>query len=167
MRIFLRRGKAFVPQQFLDGAQIGAGTEHVGGKSMSQRMRMNLQSLGQVPDIAIHEVSHAAAGQPRSPEIQEHGLRRRRVLFGVPLARLHQISPCLEVRLNGFRRAPAKRDDALLPAFADDSHKPLAETDISQIQRNQFAGPESRAIKQFENGPITLPEIRASYPALP
>jgi len=49
---------------------------------------------------------------------------------------MHQICPCVQVGLNGFGRSPAERDNAFLPAFADNAHKPLAEADIPQVERD-------------------------------
>ena len=74
VRIFLRRGKAFVAQQLLDGAQIRPRAEHMGRKAVPQRMRVNLQSLGELADMMIHEVSHASGRQSSSSNVQKHGL---------------------------------------------------------------------------------------------
>jgi hypothetical protein len=42
LRVPLGRRKPLVAEHFLDGAQVGAFLQHVGSKSMAQRMRVNV-----------------------------------------------------------------------------------------------------------------------------
>ena len=50
-----------MPKQFLDGAKIRAGIEHVGGEGVAQCMGMHPQSLCQLPYIAIDNIPDAPA----------------------------------------------------------------------------------------------------------
>jgi hypothetical protein len=76
MCVFLRRGQAFVTQQFLDGSQVSSGTEHVRCKCMPECMRMNFQPLGKAADMTVNNVSDAPPGQSPAPPIQKQAFPR-------------------------------------------------------------------------------------------
>ena len=71
MRVLLRGRQALVSEQFLDRAEIGPRVQHVGRKSVSQCMRMNIDALGKHRDIAIYDVGHAAGCKPAASRVQE------------------------------------------------------------------------------------------------
>ena len=128
-----------MPQQFLDGTQIGPGIQHMSGKRMSKRMRMHFQPLGKLSDIAIDDVPYASAGQPATTHIQEN-----RLAFGMAHTRFRspfcfdEIRPHLQIGLQRFPGPSAEGNDAFLGAFADNTHQPFIETDISEVQPDQF-----------------------------
>ncbi len=63
-------------QKFLNRPEVGAGIEHVSGKCMTKRVRMNLQPLGKPADVPIDDVADAAYREPSAAAVKEHGLRR-------------------------------------------------------------------------------------------
>lgn len=70
--IYFRGGDAFVPQHALDGAQVGAAFQQVGGERMPERMRAdvlgNSRFLGQFFD----EVKNHDARDAVTPSGQKH-----------------------------------------------------------------------------------------------
>jgi hypothetical protein len=71
LRVLLRGRKPFMPQQFLDGAQISAFSEHVCAKGMPERVRMNIwrQPFGHCN--LLDDAAYAACGKRASATIDQ------------------------------------------------------------------------------------------------
>ena len=60
MGVMLRRGEIGMTEQFLNGSEIGASIEKVGGKGVAQRVRMGRRwrtTVEESPDISRTETS--------------------------------------------------------------------------------------------------------------
>ena len=67
LRISLRRREPFVPQQFLNRAQVRAFLQQVSSKCMAQRVRMHVRRKPAQNRDPLHDAAHAARRQPRLP----------------------------------------------------------------------------------------------------
>ena len=108
----LRGGKIGMAEQFLDGAQIAAGFQHVGGEGVSQGVwvDMGLDPLQQAP--AGHPVLDAAM----TDAFALFAEKQCRFGFGKP--RVAHLQPALECCLG----LASDETDASFVAFANDLH---------------------------------------------
>ena len=72
VRVLLRGRQALVSEQFLDGAEIGPRVQHMGRKRVTQCVRMNFHPLGELGDVAIYDIAHAAGCKPAASSVQEN-----------------------------------------------------------------------------------------------
>ena len=70
VRIFLCGAERGVPQQFLDGPQVGAFIQEMSGEGMSERMRADLPR-DQSPRVAGHQAPHASGRQAAATVVEE------------------------------------------------------------------------------------------------
>ena len=77
LRIALRGSEAFVAEQFLNGAQVGAFFQHVRAESMAQRVRMHVRRKTFGDGNLLDDAADAARGEPAAAPVDE---QRRRVL---------------------------------------------------------------------------------------
>ena len=66
MGVNLSRRKRSVPKQFLDRPQVGAVIQHVGGETVTQRVRADTRIQPRLGQILIQLAAYAAAGTPTS-----------------------------------------------------------------------------------------------------
>src|SRR5262249_55583591 len=71
VRVALGGGEARVPEQLLDGAQIGARAEEVRREGMAQRVRRALGRGTAEERVALHQARDAAGGEPTPARIPE------------------------------------------------------------------------------------------------
>src|SRR2546428_342701 len=71
LRVLLRGRQAHVPEHFLDGAQVCALGQEVGGKGVPQRMRARLKVGAEPPDVLFHQAVDRPGGEPASTGVQE------------------------------------------------------------------------------------------------
>ena len=119
VRVLLRRRQAGVAEQLLDGAQVGAGAEQVGGEAVAQRVRADLAGDAAGQRVGVDEARHRAHRQPAAAPVQEHragrraaaraqlgdGARDRRRAPPAPSRRSARCAPCRPCRARAPRRA--------------------------------------------------------------
>ena len=71
LRVTLRGRQAFVAEQFLNGAKIGAFLQHVSSKSMAQGVRMHIGRKPLRDRNAFDNASDAARGKCSSSPVDE------------------------------------------------------------------------------------------------
>jgi hypothetical protein len=74
VRIALRGAEARVPEQFLNGAQVGAALKEVGGERMPERVRADAQACAARGDVAAHQAVDASDGQTSAAVVHEQRL---------------------------------------------------------------------------------------------
>ena len=70
----LRCHKAFVPQQFLDAANVSPGVEKVGGKTVPQRVWAGPAAESGYGKMLFQEAADTAGRQPSTKAVDEQGL---------------------------------------------------------------------------------------------
>ena len=73
--VLLGRGQAGVPQQFLNGAEIGAGIQEVGGERVAQPVGADAAGDGDLPEGCVQDPPHAAVGEAAAAVIKEESRR--------------------------------------------------------------------------------------------
>ncbi len=63
-----------MPEQLLDGPQVGAVAQQVGGIGVPQAMRMDGGIARDHPRVKLHDAARAAIRQPAAAMVQEQGL---------------------------------------------------------------------------------------------
>ncbi len=69
--VALRRAQSRVPEQLLDGAQVGASLQQVRGKRVAQRVRADAEPRAACSDVAADQTIDAARAQPGAAEVHE------------------------------------------------------------------------------------------------
>src|SRR5919204_6861025 len=72
VRVALGGGEARMPEQLLDGAQVGSGAEEMGGEGVSQRVRRGLGCGTADQHVTLHQPRHAARREPSAPGVAKH-----------------------------------------------------------------------------------------------
>ena len=63
-------GEAFVSEEFLDDAEVGAGIEHVGCEAVAEGVGGYFASSGQdLPDVFFDDALNAACGEGAAAEV--------------------------------------------------------------------------------------------------
>ena len=65
LRVALRSSEAFVAEQFLNGAQVGAFFQHVRAESVAQSVRMHVRRKAFGDRNFLDDAADAARGEPR------------------------------------------------------------------------------------------------------
>ena len=121
VRVKLSGRDVGMAEEFLDDAQIRPSLEHVGGKAVTKRMRM--QPLD-AHDAAgpRHKRVHALARESTTSVVEEHGRRRN--------AGVHELrAPILEIVAKNLRSRAHDGHDTLLVALAHNAQNLLVEKD--------------------------------------
>ena len=74
MRIDLRRRKRLVTKEFLNAPQIGPVVEHVGGKTVTQRVWADVRIESRLGKILIELATDASGTKPPAVFIDEQGI---------------------------------------------------------------------------------------------
>jgi len=80
MGVFLRGRQAFMAEEFLDGPEVGAPPEEVGGERMAQGMGADPPLQGGPAKVFADEPLHGTGREPRALVVQEESALTR-VLF--------------------------------------------------------------------------------------
>ncbi|GBC80757.1 hypothetical protein HRbin09_02004 [bacterium HR09] len=127
MGVALGGGKGSVAQKLLNGAQVHAGFQEMGGESVAQGVGVDSVNDRQLPHRPLQDAPQRAVGKP--PPLKVHDER-------VPVLLVHllpQLSPHRKVRPQGLFRFPAKGHDALLPPLAQDPHQTPGQVHIVEV----------------------------------
>ena len=71
MGVFLRRGERCVPQQLLDGSQVGAPFQHMGGEGVPQGVRRDPFEGGNPQNMGVNYACDAAAVDASSTGVEK------------------------------------------------------------------------------------------------
>ena len=74
MGIYLCRGDVGMPQHFLHGAQVAAGLQHMGGKAVTQDVRVHVAGDALFDRPLFEAVLHGARGELFAGFADEQGL---------------------------------------------------------------------------------------------
>ncbi len=79
MGVDLGGGEAGVAEEFLDGAQVGAGLEQVGGEGVAQGVRADAMLSAGAQQMAMDDAADAAGGEGAAAGVQKQPWERGRV----------------------------------------------------------------------------------------
>src|SRR5215831_11601297 len=88
--IFLGSGKRLVAEKFLDSAQIGAVGKQVGGKSMTQRVRVQVPIHVCQTHVFFHDAPNGTLREAAASIVKKNSLAVRRPTMTVARPRLQQ-----------------------------------------------------------------------------
>ena len=141
-----------MPQQFLDGSEVGAGVHQVRRETVPERVRADLAVDPAHEDRPVDNALDRPRGQTPAAPADKDGI------FPAPFrAAAADLRPFFKVLPQCPQRGPAHGHDPLLPALPPDPHQTLAVIDILQIQTGQFAKPNPRGIEKLHDRPVSQP----------
>lgn len=148
--INLCRGKGAVTEELLDCPKIHARFQKMGGKCVTQRMRVEMVEIRRMTDSAVKLATDRPITEAPPALVDEQG-------FPFVNDNFAPAGAVGEIGLEGLRRRPAEWDEALFATFAAHPNHPLTELDITEVESNEFADAEPRGVKEFHRRAVTAP----------
>ena len=149
MRVDFCRAHAGVAEHLLDGEQICATFEQVGGKTVPESVRADgLSDAVSLRQVLDNQEDHLS-GQSCATAVEENGVGE----FG-----LHaDVQSCaFDVLEHYFQAVVADRHKALLAAFANDAQEAVFSVDIADLQSNEFRNTEAAAVHHLNQGLVAV-----------
>ena len=141
VRVALGRRQRGMAQKLLDSAKVGARSEHVRGKRVTQGVRRDVGGDRSLKHAAIENPPRAPIGQACAAEVQ----KQRVGIAPTNAQRLGRGQPREERRLG----LSAERDDALLVSLSQDAYEAArdreSESLLQQVKRAVGLGRPSYA----------------------
>jgi hypothetical protein len=141
VRVPLRGGEAGVPEQLLDGTQIGAALQKMSGKAVTQRVRANPLTERDLAHAPLDEAANRAITESPAGTSHEDGLRAE------PASLPHR----QVARQSRVGRA-TERNDAFFSPFSQNAKRPRREVHVRQIESDEFGTTDSRCVEKLEDG---------------
>ena len=139
-----------MPQQFLNGTQVGAVGQQVGGIGMPEAVRVERRS------------SAPAAWRTASRCPERRGRSGACRAGSGTTARSSRRGPAFcQIAFEGGGRLGAERHLPLFAAFAAHPQPALGEVDVFQVEPDQFADTQPATVEKLENGACRAPDRRS------
>ena len=140
-------------EQLLDGANVSAVIEHVGGARMPEHVRRKL--VGEADNRAA-VANHAIGTLPTQPpaalvEKDRLGVTAPGPTIGGQLSSPTDVEPAFECR----RCHPTERNDAFLRPLAHEPHKAVVQVDIADRQPDDLGDPGTGAVERLQQRGIS------------
>ena len=136
-----------VPQQLLDGAQIGAAFEQVRGCGVPQSMRAEIGCVLDRCQVLVYQGTNCPLVDPTPPPPEEE----RWSTFGASQRRSRAGEPPVYCALGwgpvGHR--------PLLGALPEDPHGAASVVDIVDVETTELTDPDTSRIEQLQDGDIS------------
>src|SRR6266568_740515 len=129
--IFLGGGERGVAEQLLNGAQVGAAFQHVGGKGMPQGMRRDPFERRDPQDVGIYDPRYAAAVYAAAARVDKKSAPDR------------ILAPLVKIFLQRLQSAAADRDDTLLTPLAGHPYHAGNRIELPDIESGQLGNAET------------------------
>ena len=138
----LGRGEVGVAEHLLDGAEVGAALEQMGGERVAEQVRVNAVRVepGFLGQLA-QDQERARAGERAAAGVQEE--------LG-PVAAVEVRPAAREVAPQGLGGVPADGHDALLAALADHAHEPVVQVDARLVEADRLGDAQAGAVEQLD-----------------
>src|SRR5687768_14067908 len=143
MGVDLRGGDVGVTEHLLNGAQVGAPFEQMGGEGVPERMWRDVLLDPGLVHVLAQDLPGAHATQRLAAGVQQQ--------HPLPLPLLQPRPQLAHVDGRGADRGPADGHEALLASLAEDAEESLVEKQISHAERDPLGDAESRAVGQLEH----------------
>src|SRR6266542_6246045 len=146
VRVDLRRRDGRVAEELLDGAEIGAGVEEMGGESVAERVRGESGAFVNQVQKGHHRVLDRAHGHPLAAVAE-----KKRSAVGAGPDRAEQLVALRFVVAQRERGVIAEGGDALLPPLAADFHLLGEEVDVGAVDSAQFGEAHPGRVEELED----------------
>jgi hypothetical protein len=146
-----------VTEELLDGAEIHACLQKVGGIGVAEGVRVEVVEVGGSADGLVEEAAYGPVSQSPTTLVDKHWL------IAVP--------PCSpptradgQVAFEGGGGWTSKGDQSLFAPLAANAQHPLAQVEIIEVERYQLAYPQTRAVKKLEDRAVAPPRRSVGKP---
>jgi hypothetical protein len=139
-------GHGRMTQEFLDHAKVGAALEQMGGKRMSQHVRMKPTLESRRARVLSQDAPKPHAAQLAAPAVQEHDV-------GFAFADEDRTS-IVKIGSKRSDRGAGQRDDTFPLPLSQDANVRLAKPERVQGEVQDFGHPKPRPVHEFEDGPV-------------
>ena len=149
MRVDLRGGDIRVPQNLLQDAQVSTAGEHMRGKGMAERVRMQALDAHE-PAIALADRVDGLAREPLAASVQEDGIRRAAAArMGRELG-----AGAGEIRLERGEGGAHDGDEPLLRALPQHAQELVIQVEVALGEAAELAHAQAAAIEHLEGGAV-------------
>lgn len=147
-------GEAGVAEEFLDGAEVGAVFQQVGGEGVAEGVGADVVLGAGSEDVAVDDAADAAGGERAAAvvEVEAAGVFFVGALFGEEVG-----AGFGKIRFDGLLGGAAEEDDALAVAFAADEELGGA-AGLVDGEADELADAEAGGVEGFEDGAVAEPE---------
>ncbi len=143
-------GERAVAEEFLDRPKVHAGFQQVGGKGVTQCVRVEMVEVCRVEDGTVELAADGSVAEAAPSLVDEEWV----ALVGEPSAPAGAIG---KIGLDGPCCRPAERHEALLASFAAHPDHPLTELDITEIESHEFTDAKPCGVKKLHRSAVTAP----------
>jgi len=144
MSVALGRAETRMSQQFLDGPQVHAAVEQVGGEAVAQRVGAHPRPHGRRFEGSAQQGPHTGGRETAAPLVQEdRGAGRQRL--GRQEGRTEG-----EIGIEDPGRLGVVGHHAFLPPLAQDAQGALIRDEILKIQPHQLGDAQPRRVEQLQ-----------------
>jgi len=139
-----------MPEQFLNGPQIGAIGKQMRSERVAQSVRVQMPIKMRHLYIFVQQSPYATRGEPASAAVQKYGNRIDGGFRGV-----NQFSPQGPITPQCVMCLRTKRNNPFFIPFAmAHAKKLIRKIDVAYVERGQFADPQARSIEQLDDGAV-------------
>lgn len=140
--VALGGGELGVAEEFLDGAEVGAVAEQVGGVGVAEGVGVKARvAVGKEP-VFLDEQLDAAGGEAGAAAVDEQG-----IVFSLADS---------EVAFERFGGLRGVGHEAFLAALAADAEPAFGAVEVFEVEADALADAEAAAVEKFEDGVVAF-----------
>jgi len=148
VRVDLRRDQAFVAEQLLNAADVGAAVQQMRRKTVAEGVRAGTIVEPHLLEMFFEQSANAARSETGTKTIHKDRRTAVRRFFGRELS-------LGEPGLECAQRIGAERAEAFFASLAADADDALREIEVAIVEADQFAHAQTGGVERFEDRPIT------------
>src|SRR5690606_7698029 len=145
MSVTLGGGQVGVTEQLLDGTEVGATVQQVGGEGVPQGVRVGGSARAVVEDPA-----NVARGEALAPVVEEQRVRGR-------VGGDEHLAALVDPSAQGGHGGLPERDRALLATLAPHHCTTAVEVEIGRAQGAQLTDPQAASVQDLQHGIVAEP----------
>ena len=147
-------------EEFLDGAEVGAIGEKMGGEGVAERVGVEVPIHVDEADVFFDDAAYGTLGEAAAGVVEEDGLGVRGVAMTAASSGGLQEELFAErpILFESFLSFGAVGDDAFFVAFAADAEDALFLVEVGVIEAGEFADAEAGGVEEFEESAIAAEE---------
>src|SRR6266705_4244372 len=145
-------------EKLLNRAKIGAIGEQMRREGVTHRMRMQVPVDVGDANVFFDDAPDGALGKAPARIIEEDGFSVWPPPATRPLVLFQKLLAHRPIFFQGFLSLSAVRNDAFLAALAADSENTFFLLHVGKIEAGEFADPQARGIKKFQERPVAAKE---------
>ena len=158
--VFLRGGERLVAEEFLDGAEVSAIGEEMGGEGVAERVGVEVPVDVDEANVFFDDAAYGTLGETAAGVIEKYGFGVRCVAMtaascGGLQEELLAKGPIL---FESFLSFGAVGDDAFLVSFAADAEDALFLVEVDVIEAGEFADAKAGGVEEFEKSAVAAEE---------